>query len=366
MTMVLEYKHPAASNEKKAAFSLPGEINLQELLACIIATRGVMAMLAELLPKEANHVEAITSNLSKKFSSLASDALRQSEVVQKLAESSGYIDVAEKRISLEQFIQFFTSTLDDTITRLLVISKKSIAMVYGMEDAIKHLKEIEIFSKNIQAITKRTHLLALNASIEAAAAGNAGKGFNVVASEVKEVSRQITAISEQMNQRTQSIMKCVMAGYEMLSDVATSDIDSSMHAKENLESMLHGLQEQVRRTKCIMSDSSDTSRTIANTIQGMIIDLQFQDRNSQIADSITQAMGKCSQLLETLYEQHEVLMGPDSAGYLEKEQYAVNEVNAVIKLGDVRTQYRRALYELGAKSVKDNGEAIVAEAIELF
>ena len=60
----------------------------------------------------------------------------------------------------------------------------------AIEDS-KQVEEIYKFSTDIMKIAKQTNLLSLNAAIEAARAGESGKGFTVVAGEVREISRGI-------------------------------------------------------------------------------------------------------------------------------------------------------------------------------
>lgn len=70
------------------------------------------------------------------------------------------------------------------------------------EDMRRSAENIEGVLELIQAIAKQTKLLSLNASIEAARAGDAGRGFGVVAGEVKNMSEQtndaVEAIKEQV------------------------------------------------------------------------------------------------------------------------------------------------------------------------
>lgn len=321
---------------------------LRELVAAVQATRGASGMLEKLLPAEAAKVEIVTCDLTAKFRQLAQDAMSQGEIIQLLVNNYGQIDVGDKKISLQEFIDFFSKTLDETITMLLHVSKKSISMVYSMEDAMKHLKEIENFSLEIQSITKKTHLLALNAGIEAGLAGAAGRGFSVVATEVKQVSKEITEISRLMNDRTRSITACVTDGFKLLKDVATSDLSRNIAAKETLEDMLRGLMVQTDKSRDTMAASAEISKNIAGTIQGMVMDLQFQDRNSQVAENAANILEDCRQQLERVLPDVGVLSGQqDAANILQPEKQAVERVCGVIKLADMRHRYMDVLKSMG-------------------
>lgn len=355
-----------AFKEEEAA----GDESVARLLATVVAVRGTLRMLEALLPNEAKHVENVTCDLTAKFSVLARDVIKQSELSYQLAEEAGLLHIDGQTVTLEAYVEFFGITLDKAVNKLLSVSKKAMSMVFVMQDAIRHLKEVETFSKTIQAITKRTHLLALNASIEAASAGEAGKGFNVVANEVKEVSKQISEISEQMSVRTRSISECVGSAFDLLRDVATSDLEDNVAAKDKLESMLTGLLAKTEQTKQIMQESGQTSRRIGDAIQAMVMDLQFQDRNSQIAENAVRTLTKADELLNDVSSRISDYVGKNGGRY-ELEMYAIEAIMSVITLGEIRSDYTKALQDIGSSyglslAIAESKDTAHEQSIDIF
>lgn len=85
-----------------------------------------------------------------------------------------------------------------------------------LEEALKDSKivqQINIFSESIMQITEQTNLLALNAAIEAARAGDVGKGFSVVADEIRKLAEQ----SREMVLKIQDVTSKVTASVDNLS-----------------------------------------------------------------------------------------------------------------------------------------------------
>ncbi len=83
------------------------------------------------------------------------------------------------------------------------------------------MDQIDSLTSDILAISQKTRLIALNASMEAAKAGDAGKGFNVVANEVRNLAHS----SQEAANRIQEINSVVTTSVYNLSENAQHLID---------------------------------------------------------------------------------------------------------------------------------------------
>lgn len=332
------------------AFSSAEEKALaEELLLLAGAGATALELLVQILPESANKVEVASHDLTDRFKKLAQSASMQGDTLQELIGSIGSIDVENKKFSLNDFIALFTKTLDDSVSKMLFVSKKALSMVYNIDDAIKNLHEIEKFSTKIQEITKQSNLLALNALIESARAGEAGKGFAVVASEVKNLSKEVALLSDDMRSRTAIIMKSVTDGFAVLKEVATADMNDNITAKDTLELLMKGLMKQSESSMAIMARSAENSRDISKNIQGLIVDMQFQDRNTQVTQGAVDIISHCLKSIESLRHKAEgVTGGTMELSKREGMSEAIESVIALIKLGDIRERYKKMLLQNGA------------------
>ncbi|MFO0388324.1 MAG: methyl-accepting chemotaxis protein [Alphaproteobacteria bacterium] len=339
---------------------------IPDIAVALGISKVAMAMLMDVLPESAKNVENASRDLSIRFKNLAESTMAQSDIIEALVNTLGAIEVEGRKITLDEFMALFNGTLEDAVNKLLFVSKKALAMVYSMDDAIKNLHEIERFSKRIQELNKQSNLLALNAAIEAQRAGEAGKAFSVVASEVKTLSREVSALSEDMRVRTGIIMKSVTSGFDVLQEVATTDMNSNIMAKDSLDLLMKGLISQSNKAKHIMQDSAHTARDISESIKGMIVNLQFQDRNSQVTENSVDIIKNCLAAIHDSAASAKLSKPASEIANTLQFGFMLQPILDAIRLSDIRQKLIEDLKKAGFDSSALPATSNTKEDVELF
>ncbi len=168
-------------------------------------------------------------------------------------------------------------------------SEKMEGMIVAMSEMSEASKSISGFISTIDEIAAQTNLLALNAAIEAARAGEQGRGFAVVADEVRSLAARSTAAAEETS--------------KLIAGSVTKTEKGSAIANETAES-LRSIFETVRKTSELVSEiatASNEQAIGAETInQGVVeIDGVTQQNNDTAQQSATAAV-QLSQQAEQL------------------------------------------------------------------
>ncbi|MDE1263719.1 methyl-accepting chemotaxis protein [Vibrio aestuarianus] len=156
----------------------------------------------------------------------------------------------------------------DQLSRTLEKSQHSISSLN------KHVEQIGGAVTIIQAIAEQTNLLALNAAIEAARAGEQGRGFAVVADEVR-------ALASRTHQSTEEITNVVSAIQTQMSTVVTDIAQCNTQGHETLDAS-NKLDQSLRQIITDMEMIQSNSERIASAIeeQGIVM--------NQVSESITE------------------------------------------------------------------------------
>lgn len=239
--------------------------------------------------QEANEAEECLS----KMDALSGKILRTGDKileVEQLADSTKQM-VQDGSNSMEQLIEQSHETFNITAT----VNEK-------VDKLIEHSIQIEEFVNNINDIADQTTLLSLNASIEAARAGQMGRGFTVVAEEIKK-------LSENSMESAKAIEDLVRQIHVMTDDAKT--------ATSQAQGIVKNQQEMVETTKQMFLDMNeviehllDNMKQVAGEIASMDID-RADTLNSikNISDVIEETLASTHQVSERIKEQASIMNG---------------------------------------------------------
>ena len=198
--------------------------------------------------------------------------------------------------------------------RARAITEKAVAQTSGisvlMQDLGQAAQAIGKVTETITSISAQTNLLALNATIEAARAGAAGKGFGVVATEIKELAKQTASATEDIKGKIAHIQASsagTIADIEKISGVIreVSDIVSTIAiAIEEQSTVTADIAQNVVRASHGVSEANDQvgqASAVTEAIAKDIADVGKRiDSTSDAGAQIERSAGDLSGVVEQL------------------------------------------------------------------
>jgi methyl-accepting chemotaxis protein len=163
-----------------------------------------------------------------------------------------------------------------------------LAEVSGLLDFIGELKQMAV---DVAGIADQTNLLALNAAIEAARAGEVGRGFAVVADEVRKLSNLSKETGTRISAKVETISRAISTAVQAADQTAANESHSVTRSEEAIETVLRDF----RRVTEGLAESSEMLRQQSSGIKDEVADamvqLQFQDRVSQVLSHVRDHIG---------------------------------------------------------------------------
>ena len=234
-------------------------------------------------------VSDAVKSLQGSFSQMNQHSSRQSSVVQKMVNQSGESGSGDMR----QFADRASRLMEQLVGSLSEVSGQSSATVKHIDEMAGHLDGIFELLEDVKSIADQTNLLALNAAIEAARAGEAGRGFAVVADEVRHLSERSANFNEQIRRLAHDSKEAVAKVRDTVSHMATKDMSRSVEAKDEVASMMAQVEQ-------LNNSMNDGIREVSSCGEGIHQSVGAAVRSLQFEDIATQALGAADTHLERM------------------------------------------------------------------
>ncbi|MBF0590743.1 MAG: methyl-accepting chemotaxis protein [Nitrospirae bacterium] len=277
--------------------------SLNSILKTIMSSSDSVASASHELSASADQMSSGVSEQSSKATQIATSATQMSQTVMDVAKNASEISISSNdTLKLAQN--------GETIVKRSIAEVKSIAdtvntsaqLISSLGDRSRQIGDI---INVIKDIADQTNLLALNAAIEAARAGEQGRGFAVVADEVRklaerttsattEIGRMITAIQQETEKAVTS-----MSGATNMVEVGVELSTQAGDSLHEIVNSINSLQLMVQQIASATEEMSTVSETITSDIETVAnVSRETMVSSQQIASS----SGDLSKLSSELQE----------------------------------------------------------------
>ena len=158
--------------------------------------------------------------------------------------------------------------------------------------ALNEAKSLGQFVKLVHDISSQTNLLALNAAIEAARAGEAGRGFAVVADEVRKLAGQTDQAVLKISEGIGRVVSTIEAQFREQLDQSSSDAEDQAlrTVADEFDEVSQSYTRLIEHESRILAAFRESSATLAEMFMETMASVQFQDVTRQQVGHVIEAL----------------------------------------------------------------------------
>lgn len=233
--------------------------------------------------------------------SVATAVTEMASATNEIAQNAS--ETARQNSNVNLLISEGQQDVDETVNAIGQLGKRMTNTSSLVEKLAADNKQIDQILLTIRAIAEQTNLLALNAAIEAARAGEQGRGFAVVADEVRSLAQrtqnsieEITSIIDSINKGTGNVVNVIATSQEQ----TESAISRTIHLGE-LFAKVAGATSIVNDMNAQISVGVEEQSAVAREVSESIVQVQTHtDENKEGLQNITRQSDEQVRLLESL------------------------------------------------------------------
>lgn len=291
-----------------------------QLIDNINQVKDNLRALLEAINNQVHELEGLSESSlseSKQIANNATEQMRRMDNANRLAQSISASALAVSERSSDSLASIHTANqhktevskyTQDNKQHILSLSTRMSEAVESMNKLTTHSENIGSILDTIVSIAEQTNLLALNAAIEAARAGEQGRGFAVVADEVRTLASRTQESTNEINQMIAALRQDTHTASEAINS-GQRDVASCVKQSEALASAMDEIANailQVTQLSEEVSQAADHQATDCQQIEQVMLDAQSTaNENAQAMQSLakgSESLSSFSHRLATLVE----------------------------------------------------------------
>ncbi|GAA6131910.1 methyl-accepting chemotaxis protein [Halopseudomonas sabulinigri] len=258
--------------------------------------------------EQSRQVENIASESSQAATSQRSQIEQVATAMNEMAATSQEV-ARSAALAVTNAEQVNTQTLNGR--RLVESSVDGIEKLSGeIENSVRVINQLADDSSSIsrvldviKGVAEQTNLLALNAAIEAARAGEQGRGFAVVADEVRTLARRTQQSTEEIEQMIVRLQDGVGAAVKAMGSshsMTAETVDASLKVQEGLDNILKSVTHIVDQSQQIAA-AAEEQTAVSHDIDQNIVEINHAgERTAEGARRAEESSGRMAQLVQSL------------------------------------------------------------------